>query len=98
MRLLDPQMVQELLGMLRALFDAQGALLERATVVASPIVANELILLEERRVESQRRDQAVGDAGTVNTQNRLTVPQHRIAQLGVADLRPLIVIDVPFST
>jgi len=75
---LDAEVIEQLLDVLGALFDAEGVLVERAAVVARSVVADELILFEEGWVELERGDQAIGDAGAVNAQDRLSLPKHRV--------------------
>ena len=66
-------------------------LVERAAVVSGPVVADELVVVQQRRVEAHRRDQAVGDVGAVDAQHRLAGAEHGVLQRGVADLRRPVV-------
>ncbi len=91
-------MIQKLLRVFRTLLDAQAVFLQRAAVVAGAIVAYELVLLEQLRVEPQRCDEAIGDSRAMNTKNRLATSHYRVSQFGVAHLYPLVMFDVPLTT
>ena len=82
--------------MRRPFLDAERTLGQCAAVVASAVIADQLVVVEQRREEAQRRDQAVGDAGAVDAQHRLALAEHRVAELRIADLHPLIEFDIPF--